>query len=143
AELMGARMREAVRDFTLSPKAPEDSNALREKGRSIEEAYQERLAEFLTAGQMKRLREIGFQKRGGFAFTTPQLQEPLKLTAEQRAKFAELAQKRAARDAEDARTGAEKARKERQQEAESIRAVLTPEQRKLWAGLVGEPFDDE
>jgi hypothetical protein len=148
------RMNEASQALRESGRRPDAAEAFRRKCREIGRGYEKSLAAALEPDQMKRLREINYQRLGIHAFRDAGLREDLKLTAEQVAKFEELARAKSERNRQELRrrregkaaadraTVIEEARRRAIEEAESIQGVLNPDQKKAWAEKVGKPFDE-
>jgi len=56
-------------------------------------AQQQKLDEFLDAGQLQRLRQITLQQEGYFALARPEIADELRITPEQRAQLAAILKK--------------------------------------------------
>ena len=151
AKLMWDRMSQASEELRRAGGSQEARKAFKEKSREIERAYEKDLAAVLDPVQMKRLREINLQRRGVYAFTASELQDELKLSADQRAKFEEMVHAKVDRSramsklrkdrSEESRAEIKKLMERDSGEAEEIRSLLDDEQKKAWSKMVGEPFD--
>jgi hypothetical protein len=132
----------------------------RDKSRAINQAVSEEtmtaLADVLKPEQIKRFKQIELQRRGGEAFTEPEVQKALKLTGEQKERIktiaADAAQERrelfqgAANQGQGgANRGGEEAQKKmatlRKATVEKVSAVLTVDQKQTWKGMIGQPFE--
>ena len=119
----------AVRDeLKLSSKQVRTVRDLEAKQEDQPEVIDPEIAELLEPKQAKRLEQLVLRQAGLWALTDAKVKDKLQLTAVQREALA--AAQKAARV-----TGS-------QQEAPMDRIVwvLTPEQRKTWKDLIGEPF---
>jgi hypothetical protein len=154
AGLMWERAGVAGAEYRKAGGVPEARKTMTEKYREVERAYDKDLSAVLDPAQMKRLREINLQSRGVWAFTDEELRDGLKLTAEQRSRFDELAKAKQARLAEESKRQKEKgrppvdretalaqAREATRAEAEAILSILDGGQKKAWAAMIGRPFD--
>jgi Spy/CpxP family protein refolding chaperone len=107
------------------------------------------IAEILKPEQVKRLKEIALQQRGGQALTDPEVASALKLTDEQKEKIKAIeADGRAAmRDlfqpGGDRQEMAKKFEEFRKSQGEKFLGVLTAEQKAEFEKLKGEPFKGE
>jgi len=106
------------------------------------------MAGILKPEQVKRFEEIQLQQSGAGAFSSPRVQEKLKLTADQQTKLREIneesgqAMRDAFQDLQSDREGAMKKIAEiRKQSTEKAFGVLTDDQKKAWKTLTGEPFE--
>ncbi len=102
----------------------------------------------LKPEQVKRFEEIQLQQSGASAFSSPRVQEGLKLTADQKTKLREIieessqAMRETFQDLQSDREGAMKKMAElRKQATEKAFGVLTEDQKKSWKGMAGEPFE--
>jgi len=102
----------------------------------------------LKPEQIKRFEQIQLQQSGASAFSSPRVQEGLKLTDDQKAKLREIneesgqAMRDAFQDFQSDREGAMKKLAElRKQATEKAVGVLTDEQKKSWKEMAGEPFE--
>ena len=102
----------------------------------------------LKPEQVKRFEEIQLQQSGVGAFSSPRVQEGLKLTDDQKTKLREIneessqAMRDAFQDSQSDREGAMKKFAElRKQATEKAVGVLTDEQKKTWKEMTGEPFE--
>lgn len=109
------------------------------------------IGEILKPEQIKRLKQIELQQAGSQAFTRPEVEENLKLTAEQKDKIKTISDDAAKERRELFQAGGgggkgggqanrEKMAALTKQTTEKIQAVLTDEQKKTWQDLTGEPF---
>jgi Spy/CpxP family protein refolding chaperone len=108
---------------------------------------EKKLGEILNADQLKRYKQLRYQRQGLSAVLQKPVSDQLKITAEQRTKIQAIVdtQREAMRsafqnaggDREAMRTKFEEMRK---QTDEKIAAVLTDEQKKQWREMVGAPF---
>jgi hypothetical protein len=105
----------------------------------------------LSESQLRRLPEIALQQQGTGAFREPDVAAALKLKADQREEIRRIDEgvfftliqamqdgRRPGGPSEDVRKANEQ--KTRKEGMEQILALLTPEQKKRWTGLTGEPF---
>lgn len=102
----------------------------------------------LKPEQVKRFEEIQLQQSGAGAFSSPRVQEKLKLTDDQQSKLREINQEsgQSMREAfQDNPSDREGAMKEiaalRKQATEKAVGVLTDDQKKAWKEMTGEPFE--
>ncbi len=123
----------------------------REKMQELARAHTAELVKgmggFLKPEQVKRFQEIQLQQAGAGAFSSPRVQESLKLTDDQQSKFREItdasgeSMREAFQGAQSDREGAMKKIGEvRKQATEKAVAVLTDDQKKAWKDMTGEPF---
>lgn len=115
-------------------------------GPHYEEGMRE-LKTFLAPAQVERFDQILFQLRGPMAMLEPKIAPILKVSNEQAQQVAALVadtqkeQQAAYRDAGQDRTAATvKLEAIAAQANEKATALLSPEQRKIWDRLIGEPF---
>src|SRR5262249_7541414 len=80
--------------------------------------------------QQKRLEQIALQQAGAGAFSNPRVVTALHLTAEQKEQIRAIQLHRGPRGGP-------------RRNLDQILALLTPEQKQEWSGLVGEPFRSE
>ncbi|HEY7423549.1 MAG TPA: hypothetical protein VH682_04835 [Gemmataceae bacterium] len=114
--------------------------------RVVSEDARKAIGGILNAKQMKRFKQILWQESGFRALQDPEVQKELKITADQRGKFREIAQDTLKQlqesfqggNAQGAQERLEKIRKDAQAKAE---AVLTDEQKKTLKEMKGEPFE--
>jgi hypothetical protein len=104
----------------------------------------------LKPEQVKRFEEIQLQQSGAGAFSSPRVQEKLKLTEDQKTKVRAInmesgrSTREAFQDLQSDREGAMKKIAEiRKQATEKALAVLTDDQKKAWKEMTGEPFEVE
>ncbi len=102
----------------------------------------------LKPEQVKRFEQIQLQQSGAGAFSSPRVQEGLKLTDDQKTKLGEITEEsgRSMREAfqgsQSDREGAMKKFVElRKQATEKAVGVLTGDQKKAWKEMTGEPFE--
>jgi Spy/CpxP family protein refolding chaperone len=134
-EAIGEEMRESFQG--LRDMSPEERD---EKFREINKELETRLNEVLLPHQQKRLKQIttqmGSRGRDGVAgmLTDGDLGKDLKVTEDQKKKLREVV--------ESARTEMdEQMRKVRKDFEDKLLSVLTPEQRKQYEEMLGEPFE--
>jgi hypothetical protein len=114
--------------------------------KTVGEETEKALGKVLDAKQMNRLRQIGLQQQGPFAFMNPVIQDKLKLTNEQKEKVKTINQEAGEkmRDLfqggfnEEARTKMPQLRKETM---DKITGVMTDDQKKTWKEMTGESFE--
>jgi Spy/CpxP family protein refolding chaperone len=125
----------------------EDRAEIRKK---ISEASAKALSGILKPEQEKRLKQIEMQQQGAFAFADPEVQKTLKLTDDQKDKIKTIneeagkAMREAFQGGGGGRPSPEAAKKMadmRKETKEKIDAVLTPDQKKAWKDMTGEPFE--
>lgn len=102
----------------------------------------------LKPEQVKRFEQIQLQQSGAGAFSSPRVQEGLKLTDDQKTKLGEITEEsgRSMREAfqgsQSDREGAMKKFVElRKQATEKAVGLLTDDQKKSWKEMTGEPFE--
>jgi hypothetical protein len=96
----------------------------------------------LSDAQVKRLREIDLQQRGPMALYDPEVRKALRITDEQTTMLKALADRtmpalQKAYAAKDMRKASEIMRAAE----EKLGTILTEEQKKTWAELLGKPFE--
>jgi hypothetical protein len=109
------------------------------------DATEKAIGKILDDKQMKRLRQIGLQQQGAFAFQSAELQSKLKLTDDQKGKIKTINEEagQKMRDLfqggfnEETRTKMTELRKETM---DKVTGVLTADQKKAWKEMTGEPF---
>jgi len=106
------------------------------------------LGGILKPEQVKRFTQIQTQQAGVNAFSTPRVQEALKLTDDQKAKLRTLSDetiqstREAAQGFQDDREGTMKKLADiRKQASEKAAALLTDSQKASWKELTGEPYE--
>jgi len=106
------------------------------------------LGEILEPKQVARFEQIQLQQAGAMAFSTPRVQEKLKLTADQKTKIREIGEESGTamrgvfQEFQNDREGAMKKMAElRKESANKIQAVLTDDQKKTWKEMTGEPYE--
>jgi len=106
------------------------------------------VADVLKPDQVKRLKQIDLQTRRSFAFQDPDVQKELNLTDDQKDKIktiGEDARKEMREIGQGGQGNQEETRKKfaalQKDVDEKIQAVLTPEQKKSWKEMTGEPFE--
>ena len=118
--------------FSLSDEERDQKfNDLRKKAAKATGEIDAKLAKDLKANQIKRLDELVLQRDALAAFSSDVIAEKLKLTKDQRAKLEDLA------PPGPGRFGPPEFRQQIQNDA---LALLTDEQKKLWADLKGSEF---
>jgi hypothetical protein len=98
--------------------------------------------------QVKRLKQISLQQQGMMAFMSPAVDKALKITDDQKEKFRSL-QMEMGEEMQGLRGGGGGDFQEMMKKMTEMRkefmaksvAVLTPEQKKEWKEMTGEPFD--
>lgn len=120
----------------------------RTKFEDSSKASNKAVAEILKPEQVKRLKQISWQQRGGAAMEDPEVAEALKLTDEQKGKIKTLREDTGKEMRELIKGGnREEARKKmgelRKANNEKLQAVLTAEQKAKLKELTGEPFKGE
>lgn len=129
--------RSAIEDLTRRGMALRGKNGpeVIAERRKIDEAQLEWLGKNLTSTQLIRLRQVEFQWEGaGAMLSHAKVAEYLKLTPEQRQSLARIiAERHAARTRGGPAASGEPAFNQKAQ------AILSPDQRELWANLLGTP----
>jgi hypothetical protein len=132
--------------------APDDREKRVERREKIMTAVMgeatKRVAQILTPEQIKRVNQILLQRQGAQAFSDPNVQELLHLSADQKAKLKALAEESIQEVRNDFRTPQgdmeemrKKAMRRRQEAMEKALAVLSADQREGWNDLKGAPFE--
>jgi hypothetical protein len=140
-----ARLAEQRRKL-LAERQPAPAEEQRHALIDIAAANSRAIPDLLTAAQCQRLQQIALQAQGFYAFTDPEVDKTLELTAAQKQKIVEL--QAMAYDAlweyfyatgnPDAAPGAPE--QIRQRTRDSILMLLTPDQVARWHELMGTPF---
>jgi Spy/CpxP family protein refolding chaperone len=144
----------------LEPKMREAGEAFqggdREKGQEIMKEVaaetEKFLKETLSADQQKRLKQIQRYNMGPNAFTDEEVAKELKLTDEQKEDIKKITQELGVQSKEaftgvdfqdqEARQAAfKKIQGFRKEATEKITKMLTPDQKKAWKDVTGEPFE--
>jgi hypothetical protein len=106
------------------------------------------LADVLTPEQQKRFDQIALQQAGYNAFSRPDIQEKLGLTADQKTKLRDINEQSMARTREimqdaqgDFAAAREKMTAARKETGDKAMAVLTDAQKETWKELTGKPFE--
>jgi Spy/CpxP family protein refolding chaperone len=107
----------------------------------IVEEHKPKLAEAVSAEQMKRLEEIVLQARGAGALTEEPLAKALDLSDDQKAKIADANKQYSDKVSEVGGGGGDQARELRRERDEAIMGVLTQEQKDKLASMKGKEFD--
>ncbi len=110
--------------------------------KKTEEAGWKALDGVLRPEQMKRFKQIVFQRRGPAVFADPEVQKRLGMTDEQKALATKFEAERRKKSGQDG-AGADELEK---LEAEQIRKtvdILTDKQKTVWDDLTGEPFKEK
>jgi hypothetical protein len=109
--------------------------------------FQRSSNQVLSPEQLQRFNQLYLQYRLYDAFTDPQVQQQLRLTDQQRARFRELGQRYnqqlidAYKNAHTDRTGAVRQFETlQQQNSNQIGTVLNPQQQQQWRAMTGAPF---
>ncbi len=137
------------KEYEAFQKAQQLSMAEREKKlMELERTNRKFLADNLSAGQRKRLRQIAVQVTGLAQLTKPQVARLLNLTNEQQQKFKKMRDEarkelEAIMDVKNRQERNAKLAKLREDIDKKVEAVLTDEQKKKVRELVGEPFKGE
>jgi hypothetical protein len=114
--------------------------------KAVSEETDKALGKVLDDKQMKRLRQIGLQQQGAFAFMNPEIQGKLKLTNDQKEKIKTINEEAGQKMRElfqggfneEARTKMTQLRKETM---DKITGAMTDDQKKTWKEMTGEPFE--
>jgi hypothetical protein len=119
-----------------------------EIGKQMAEENKKALSAFLKPDQIKRLRQLGLQQRGGMAFNDPEVQKELKFTGAQTEKVKSSVQdmmsqmREIFQNAGDDRAAArEKMQTLNKEFTEKMKADLTDDQKKSYKELLGAPFE--
>jgi len=133
-------------EFQASRDLSQEERRERARNRAIE--LVKGMGQILKPEQVKRFEQLQLQQSGAGAFSSPRVQEELKLTDDQQSKLREINEEsgRAMRDAfQDSQSDREGAMKKfaelRKQATEKAVGVLTDEQKKTWKEMTGEPFE--
>ncbi len=107
--------------------------------------FEKEIASILKPEQMKRYRELNLQNMGASAFTEPGFQAALKMTDEQKARAAELADKRRIESKKISALPKDE-RRERttaflRESLQSAESILDDDQRKAYEAMRGEPSE--
>lgn len=127
---------------------------LRPQLEKLQQDQEKKVGEVLDAKQMARLKQLGIQRSGTQALTRPEVQNQLKLSADQRQKIAALQQQLGEAMRSAFQPGANGQRPSREQFAEirtkmeqmraqndtKILAILTAPQKKQFEEMKGAPF---
>jgi Spy/CpxP family protein refolding chaperone len=141
---MAEKQKNAFKDI------PKDKEERLKKIEEIRKEMQERekqIAELLKPEQAKRLDQIMLQQQGAAGLLSPKVVEDLKITDEQKTKITEAITD-SAKELGDLLKGgkidpAELRKKLAEQPTKTMEKainVLTPDQKKQWKEMVGEPF---
>ena len=134
-----------LRNLTPSERRRKQADLAAKATREI----QRRLTEVLEPEQARRLAQIRRQQQGLRAFTDPEVEKALHLTGEQKSRL-KMINADAAREARILfRTSTPSGFQETVKKIETIgrravekaAALLTEEQKKIWQGLIGKPFE--
>jgi len=133
-------------EFQASRDLSQEERRERARNRAIE--LVKGMGQILKPEQVKRFEQLQLQQSGAGAFSSPRVQEELKLTDDQQSRLREINEEsgRAMRDAfQDSQSDREGAMKKfaelRKQATEKAVGVLTDEQKKTWKEMTGEPFE--
>ncbi len=112
------------------------------------QASDKMVAALLQPAQLKRLKQISLQQRGGRAFSDPEVAQSLALTDKQKELAATIQQGAQSEMRDLFQAGANEEARTKMQEiqkktSEQVLGVLTPEQQTKWKELTGEPFKGE
>jgi hypothetical protein len=147
AQELGQKQRS---EFQKLQDVPQDERRekMQELTRNMNAELHKELANILKPEQTKRFTQIQLQQSGVNAFSTPRVQEELKLTDEQKSKIRDISQdlnesmREAFQASQDDRAAAmQKIAGLRKQGMEKTLAVLTDEQKSTWKDMTGEPFE--
>lgn len=123
--------------------AAERMKILKELNDKVAADYEKALDAALSGEQMKRLREICLQSMGAMALGSPDLQERLKLTDEQKVKWLDIQKTNLARMRDVMKAPAaersDRAKAARQELMQAAMGLLTEEQRTVWKTMLGPP----
>jgi hypothetical protein len=129
----------------------EKEKQMQELKRKTMQAGVDALAKALEPGELKRLKQIALQMSDFQAFETDPVKYALGLTPEQLRTLGDVVKAgnkemqdqipQNVRGSGDMQKMWEVTKSARKNTMEKALAVLTPDQRKTWAGMVGEPFD--
>jgi hypothetical protein len=115
----------------------------RELNQTVAKETMAAVSNILKPEQLKRLHQIELQQAGTRAFTMPEVEKALTLTAEQKEKIKSIAED-SNKEMRELRQGGqsnqEKIAALRKETNDKVQAVLTDEQKKTWKDLTGEPF---
>lgn len=121
---------------------------MRELARAMNAEVHKSLKDVWNAEQQKRLKQLELQDRGLDAFSDPEVEKALNLTAEQKEKIKTIGEdadkefnsirQNAKGNREEAMTKVQTLRKETNEKAT---AVLTDAQKKTWKEMTGVPFE--
>jgi Spy/CpxP family protein refolding chaperone len=144
-EQLGEQWREKMRGLRDLP--PEER---RQKGEGMRAEVEKQLATILNEQQMKRLKQIALQVEGYAALERPEIADQVGLTKEQRQKIRDILRQAGEKRREafqqgqgDRQAAFQRMREIRQWVDGEIEKLLTPEQKKKWQELIGEPFKFE
>ena len=144
-EQLGEQWREKMRG--LRDLTPEER---RQKVQGMRAELEKQLSQILNEQQMKRLKQIALQVEGYAALERPEVAERVGLTKEQRQKIRDILRQAAEKRREafqqgrsDRQAAFQRMREIRQWVDGEIEKLLTPEQKKKWQELIGEPFKFE
>lgn len=134
-----AKAMEKMKDLRdLSPE--ERTTKMAEMNKDV---YKE-LATVLDEKQVKRVKQISYQAQGMRAFSSPEVQDAVKLTDDQKAKVKDIADEQQ-KDMRELFSGGRpdqtKMAALQKEGMEKVTKVLTDDQQKAWKDLTGEPFD--
>jgi Spy/CpxP family protein refolding chaperone len=147
AQELGQKQRS---EFQKLQDVPQDERRekMQELTRNMNAELHKELPNILKPEQTKRFTQIQLQQSGVNAFSTPRVQEELKLTDEQKSKIRDISQdlnesmREAFQASQDDRAAAmQKIAGLRKQGMEKTLAVLTDEQKSTWKDMTGEPFE--
>lgn len=120
-------------------------------GKSMASEQEKALDGILSADQVKRLKQIQLQSRGAQAFSDPEVEGKLKLTADQKEKIKTIADDARAemRDLRQGGGGGDRAEMQKKVAAlnkttmEKISAVLHADQKATWKEMTGAQFEGQ
>ncbi len=113
--------------------------------KGLNEETDKAIGKVLDDKQMKRLRQIGLQQQGTFAFQNPEIQSKLKLKDDQKEKIKTISEESGQKMRDLFQGGFNEETQKKMAELrkdwmEKINGVLTAEQKKTWKEMTGEPF---
>jgi len=141
---VGAKMREKMQDIPQEERFQKLPQIRREANAEIKSAVKD----VIKPEQFTRLDQIVNQQMGVQAFSEPDIQDKLKLTADQKSKVSEINQDTMDKTRElfqsangDFASVRDKMTTLRKESLDKVVAVLTADQKKTWKELTGEPFE--
>jgi hypothetical protein len=126
------------------------ANKIVKLGREMMTKFMPKVEELLQPEQIRRLRQIAWQRRGPEAVRVPEIRDALELTVAQRAEIVEVLKEytraclrwlNANDDSGDPQDSSAQLRESRKNKDDRILKVLTDAQRAKFTELLGKPFD--